>query len=616
MGLSFKVYDLKKISSKLFRGKFVFIVPKGFGTPLGSFLRNILLSEFPTFGLQALTLNTFEYNREHTFQTTIQELIEGLKKVIFTPSFFALTHHKIYESKTYLDWFYVCTGSFVNKKIKHVSKSYKNPLQSERFKKINWTNQQKYLNFQNSLFNKGHISQVVPERDIITDARMTLSFESYQNLFCNTKLMHRGQLYEQHSSLNKERNSFGARKLNMQDICVEQLTRPTQYSVIPNEGYFFPKQVFQTCLVDTTHDLFNEAQGFAKSPTNALNLFNQQKQENSHKKTQLHFEKSSRLLCIPRNARSQMTRFFTEKKKDLSSQRFRTIDLDELKEFAELKKNAQDPILSDEPSEKEVQNPFLIGFCQISNKKPLFARDIQLPKSISIGNPDQCLLKQNSKRFVWNVWFKLGFEPILSWNHPCSQIIHLHKWHQMNSFQNNVQTKVEKFPYQLFPGPVRNIQQKKINIQSMWKQYPNCFFLVQNFDGNGSIFSSQTFIQPQHVKKKDRNQHSSFSSKLKAQTSSQKLNREVTKILPSRKLRLSKPSLSSGKLLPLYEIDCRPPMSVFQKVHFSVENIDLKYEKLFIELYTNGSLSPFFAFECAKQKVLGILRFCQVKENI
>ena len=158
------------------------------------------------------------------------------------------------------------------------------------------------------------------------------------------------------------------------------------------------------------------------------------------------------------------------------------------------------------------------------------------------------------------------------------------------------------------------------------KSYPNCFFLDANLYENlfwPSFQNQFNYLKPTQFSKLSAHSHQNLTEdrrdiagfnkfSIPSVRGFQPFPTSLGHLGRIRALSSEKHRLSSGKILPLYEIDCRPPRSVFRKVNFSVEEVNSKYEKLFLELYTNGSLSPLFAFECARHKVLGILRFCQL----
>ena len=455
---------------------------------------------------------------------------------------------------------------------------------------------------------------------LLEEARMNLSFESYQTLFSNTKLLHRGERYKNQLvplwSEVSSSNQLGSKFQHMLFAKSTHFIQCSQRQKIEN-NYFFPKQAFQPCILETSNNFSSKRQQThlsQRQSIQSLGIKSYLKESN--------VPKGYVDQLIPRDAKNQMTRFFFGKGTSFGSH-IESQENDLRKLLVQRELNAQHSA-TNQSLEQSGVNPFVFGFCQISNTKEFFARDIKLPPSISIGNPEKRLMQKNSKKFIWNVWFKLGFDPILRWNHPLSQFVHLHTMVKKNSEVSSSE-KVEKFSYQVVFTKRQPLQKILIHVQNLLsdKAYPNCFFLsaplsekllefpVQDQANNFQPMEAlKLHSQPWQSLKQDRTL--TKASKKYSVLSSREFQTSLESLGGARKLPSVQSRVSAGKILPLYEIDCRPPLSVFKKVHFSVEEVNSKYEKLFFELYTNGSLSPLFAFECARHKILGILRFCQL----
>jgi hypothetical protein len=64
----------------------------------------------------------------------------------------------------------------------------------------------------------------------------------------------------------------------------------------------------------------------------------------------------------------------------------------------------------------------------------------------------------------------------------------------------------------------------------------------------------------------------------------------------------------TNKSESLYEIDCKPIPSVIRKVNFSIKHFSEKTELLTFEIYTNGAISPYTAFQYARGKAISTLQ--------
>nr|YP_009692068.1 RNA polymerase a-subunit [Microrhizoidea pickettheapsiorum]QEG77678.1 RNA polymerase a-subunit [Microrhizoidea pickettheapsiorum] len=82
MDTYFKVSEIRKISNRNFFAKFHIFVPKTLGIPTGNLLRTLFLSDFPTFGIQTLFFNYFEFSRLSLFEETVQNFVESFRNIV------------------------------------------------------------------------------------------------------------------------------------------------------------------------------------------------------------------------------------------------------------------------------------------------------------------------------------------------------------------------------------------------------------------------------------------------------------------------------------------------------------------------------------------------------
>ena len=576
MKMSYKVSTLSKISPHLLRGKFYLTVPKGFAAPLGGFLRNLLLSDVPAFGLQSIVSNTSEFTREKNLPVDLYKFIENLKKVRFSPTLFLKDIHNTHvHTKTYFHSLYFLFPKNGDSENWRNDNGLNREIYVSRF---NFTNKYCHYPFCQPL-SKLFISQKTSSQrqNVLKKIQrnQVFIFERSENLFAPEQLIQRSKTYRIEAL--HFFNLFHRENIKMS-------MSPTWSSDFQGNWYS-PKDLSRTIRKTRYLHMFERYQNYILENINILtyqrnNFSFYQKVFNNYFYPK--FTQKDVLFEPPIDSVRSVDKEDMLFKKSKRQPLFDAATLEIKKLFQ--KKTEFFGFLPKNNNENYIF-PFLFGCCKIFPDKKFYAKDILLPTSIQVVNPTQLLIAPTPvgmKQNVWNLWLQLGFEPALT---------------SLNPLQNLFLPTFTKKDLML--------AQKSLN-DNNWSFHDKLFSQKTNYFlkplKQQVLRHSSTFVQNSVY----RDISNSFFCEWKILFTFNK----------KKKLNVSKnkfnPDIRTDKF-SLYEIDCRPAEAPIRKVHFFVKQLNFQNDLLCFEIYTNGSLSPLFAFEYARQKGLAILRFFQKK---
>lgn len=357
----FQLEYIKKDTQGGLFGSFAVVLPKGYAMPLGTLLRSILLSEFPTFGLQSLFLPYFEYSRVKGMKGSIQDLVERTKQIGFE-----------YQQKPSL-----ISMSSID------VKTYRKKVQEKGCQPFT---------LKNSLFLGKKLIEKTPSHVSDTNKNAIFRGDKLQNKYLRSYSTRRAKQFEAMSSYPKR---------------VEKMDSLQSPSRIFDEKYprkndeKYPRQKNSPIL----HDLRFE-----------VRLPDASEIENKEPVIWRHENFKERPLCTYGFQPGSLQSFvedFTYAKLQKRTQLTRRIGSPDDSYFGFLS-FGQDPHSYESVSGDENGKLSMA----MGGGNQFFAKDMNMEYPIKVVNPSQFIGEIVDSDFHTDIWFKVGYEPKLRRTHP------------------------------------------------------------------------------------------------------------------------------------------------------------------------------------------------------